>query len=310
MRARLALLAVTLSVLAAATPAAASVEVPFTPRFSANAHGDVAIAANTLMTCPDGGGVETACLEARGGVSAPSLNNNGYKMGTVDVDSDATTFDSSQATLSLPPGASVLFAGLYYGARTSAGEEGAAAADPAARGTVLLQAPGAASYSSLAAEVDDSTAIKGSYVGFVDVTPIVAAAGAGDYRVADVQAGTGKDRYAGWSLLVAYGDPAAPPAACASTTAWRRSRRARNRCRSGSPGSRRRARARSRPGSGWSTTRAIGAQPGTGCRSPANHCSTRPTPKKTSSTARSPSAASPRARSSPTTSTSSASTPT
>ncbi len=211
MRALLTLLATSAAIALTAAPASASVEVPFTPRFSANARGDVTIAADTLMTCPDNGGAETACLQARDGTSGPSLNNNGYKMGTVDVDGDAATFDSSQATLSLPPGATVLFAGLFFGARTTAGEEGAAAPVSAARGTVLLRAPGSPAYATLAAEVRDSTGIKGSYVGFADVTQIVAAAGAGAYGVADVQAGTGKDRYAGWSLLVAYEDPGSPP---------------------------------------------------------------------------------------------------
>ena len=37
------------------------------------------------------------------------------------------------------------------------------------------------------------------------------AAGAGTYSVANVQAGTGGDRYAGWTLVVAYSDPTQPP---------------------------------------------------------------------------------------------------
>ena len=39
-------------------------------------------------------------------------------MAWVDADSDADTFNSSTATLSLPAGASVTFAGLYWGADT------------------------------------------------------------------------------------------------------------------------------------------------------------------------------------------------
>ena len=72
-----------------------------------------------------------------GGLAA--LNNNKYAMELVDVDSDPGTFDSSSATLSLPAGATVQFAGLYYGARTSKGTGGAVAPDAAARGTVLLK---------------------------------------------------------------------------------------------------------------------------------------------------------------------------
>ena len=43
------------------------------------------------------------------------------------------------------------------------------------------------------------------------MTSMVQAAGAGTYSVANVQAGTGGDRYAGWTLVVAYQDPTQPP---------------------------------------------------------------------------------------------------
>jgi hypothetical protein len=47
-------------------------------------------------------------------------------------------------------------------------------------------------------------------MGFVDVTQVVRAAGGGDYAIADLQAATGEDRHAGWSLIVAYRDRAQP----------------------------------------------------------------------------------------------------
>jgi hypothetical protein len=192
--------------------AVAGVEVPFASQFATSARGGVATAGNTLMTCPDLGGTEAKCLESRAGTATGAgLNNNAYAMERVDIDGDPTTFGSSTATLTIPPGATVDFAGLYYGARTTKGTGGAAAANAAARGTVLMKAPGALAYSALAATVDDSVSIAGSYVGFVDVTATVAAAGSGEYTVANVQSGTGEDRYAGWSLVVVYADPASPP---------------------------------------------------------------------------------------------------
>jgi Protein of unknown function (DUF3344) len=192
--------------------AAAKVEVPFATQFSTSVRGGVATAANTLMTCPDNGGTETKCLEARAGTATgAALNNNAYAMERVDIDGDPATFDSSSATLTIPPGATVEFAGLYYGARTSKGTGGVVAPNAAARGTVLLRTPSALAYAELPAAVADSTAVAGSYVGSVDVTPLVAAAGSGEYTVANVQSGTGEDRYAGWSLVVVYSDPAAPP---------------------------------------------------------------------------------------------------
>ncbi len=189
--------------------AGAVVEVPFATQFAASARGGVATAANTLMTCPE---AAANCLEARAGTATgAALNNNAYAMERVDVDGDLSTFDSSTATLALPAGATVQFAGLYYGARTSKGTGGEAATNAAARGTVLLRTPGSLTYAPLAATVADSAAVSGAYTGFVDVTAQVAAAGSGEYTVANVQSGTGEDRYAGWSLVVVYADPASPP---------------------------------------------------------------------------------------------------
>lgn len=191
------------------TGAGAVVEVPFATQFATSVRGGVATAANTLMTCPE---AAANCVASRAGTtSGAALNNNAYAMERVDVDADLTTFDSSTATLSLPAGATVQFAGLYYGARTSKGTGGEAAVNAAARGTVLLRAPGSLGYSALAAAVSDSAAVTGAYTGFVDVTAQVGAAGSGEYTVANVQSGTGEDRYAGWSLVVAYSDPASPP---------------------------------------------------------------------------------------------------
>ena len=136
-------------------------------------------------------------------------------MQRVDVDGVGTTFTSSSATLALPAGSTVLFAGLYYGARVTAGAGGTAApnATNTGRATVLMRAPGAAGYATLgpaATVLDNSTVVAGSYGAFVNVTAQVAAAGSGVYTVANVQAGSGNDRYAGWSLVVAYENGAEP----------------------------------------------------------------------------------------------------
>ncbi len=88
------------------TAAAAQADREFTPRFSANDTGDITFAANTLMTCPAS---DSRCAPAQSG---GNYSNNSFAMGYVDVDGDPTTFDSSNATLNLPTGAEVLFAGL------------------------------------------------------------------------------------------------------------------------------------------------------------------------------------------------------
>ena len=85
----------------------------FTARFSTNANGDIAIVGNTLESCQTS---VADCANARAGAGS-LLNNNNFSMARVNV--EPTMLDSSSARLSLPVGARVLFAGLYYGARTN-----------------------------------------------------------------------------------------------------------------------------------------------------------------------------------------------
>ena len=220
-----------LFVLASAPPALA--DRSFTTRFNADVPGNITMAANTLMVCP---GTASGCTAARStppiaSGSNPAINNNNWNMvyvntapGTV---SGSPSFDSSSATLTLPPTATVLFAGLYWGADTSAGANQptggpAPHTAPGCPGVSLagcpanvvgFQVPGASGYTALTATtpLDISSGASTRYNAFANVTSQVQAAGAGTYSVANVQAGTGGDRYAGWALVVAYQDPGQPP---------------------------------------------------------------------------------------------------
>ena len=220
-----ALVVLVLVLLVNAAPAVA-VDRAMTPRFSTNDTGNITFAANTLTVCPATTPPQPApgCTIGRntGPVSSGSnagLDNNGYVMdyvntapGTVPV--SGASFDSSSAALALPPTATVLFAGLYWGGDTSAGSgpAGPAAPSPALRNQVGFKAPGDPSYRGLTAnQLDQSSSSATRYGAFVDVTRIVDAAGAGTYSVANVQTGRGGDRYAGWTLVVAYRDTTQPP---------------------------------------------------------------------------------------------------
>jgi uncharacterized repeat protein (TIGR01451 family) len=208
---RLAVLAVLACALLPATASAAT----FTKRFSQNDSGDITIAANSLLTCPPGATNSSAitCEAARSTTSGTAgLADNDFDMRYIDVDGDASTFDSSSARLVLPQGATVLFAGLYWGARTDAGTGGTGHAAPnaGAANTVKLKAPGG-SYTTYTADQGWTISGDTAYQQFKNVTAAVKDAGAGVYTVADVQAGTGPDRYAGWSLVVAYEDLDAAP---------------------------------------------------------------------------------------------------
>jgi uncharacterized repeat protein (TIGR01451 family) len=200
--------------LALTLPSVAFADRDYTIRFTANAQGDITGTGNTLLTCDDR---DARCAAARTGQGGTANNNNGIAVQYVDVDSDAATFDSSAATLNLPAGARVLFAGLYYGGRLQAGTGGRAAPSPTRRDQVLLRPPHLGAYLPLTASRVDDAPVAGAqtyrlYQGFVDVTDIVRAAGPGEYMVGNVQLGTGldADQSGGWTLSVAYEDTNQP----------------------------------------------------------------------------------------------------
>ena len=177
----------------------------FAVRFTATTTGDISLIGNTVMTCP----ASNNCSNVQAGRTAG--NNNDYDMTYVDVDADPTTFNSSQATLSLPTGAQVLWAGLYWGADTTAGSDGSAAPNTGQRGQVRFATPVATAYATLTAAVTDQASGSGlDYQAFVNVTTQVTAGQAGIYRVANIQAGTGEDRQGGWALVV-YSAPGLAP---------------------------------------------------------------------------------------------------
>ncbi|MFN8525950.1 MAG: hypothetical protein U0821_22850 [Chloroflexota bacterium] len=188
-----------------------SVVRSFASRFTANTNGDIVFVANTVMSCPTS---NANCASARNGIAGNvnDLNNNNYTMAYVDVDSDGSTFNSSSANLALPAGATILFAGLYWGGDSTNGSGGAPPPNAAQRNTVRLATPtsGGAYTTVTATTLDFVTGNGNDYQGFADVTSTVRAAGAGTYTVANIQTGTGVNQQGGWALVIAYGDPSQP----------------------------------------------------------------------------------------------------
>lgn len=195
------------SVAAAAEPTPRANTFP--ERFSINAAGDLVVTGNTLMTCPDS---KSGCAQARTGAGTSSAyNNNSYSMVMVDIDDDPTTINSSSAELAIPRGAPVLFAGLYWGSGASGNE--ARGQVPAGAGTAALLVPGSTAYQPITASTVSTISTSGAnktYSAVADITSIVRAAGRGTYTVADVQGSLGTNHFAGWSLIVVYGDPTEP----------------------------------------------------------------------------------------------------
>jgi uncharacterized repeat protein (TIGR01451 family) len=184
---------------------------PFAIRFSTNDTGDITMIANTLETAStvnNPGRTQQDVIDAQNGVGA-NVNNNSWSMALVDADNDPTTFDSSTATLNLPLGSQVLFAGLYWGANSSSALRNQAEfATPTSGGYTLLNG----------AVIGDSTGVNpapnppgSNYEGFADVTSLVQAGGNGDYTVANVQADIGPNFYAGWSMVIVFRAPGMPP---------------------------------------------------------------------------------------------------
>ncbi len=153
--------------------------------------GDIVLIGNMNLHCP----ASAACTTAQGGGAG---RNNSFAMVAVDIDADAATTNSSSATLALPAGSSVLWAGLYWSARSSG----------ATRNAVLLRTPATAGYQTITATTLDS--IGADYQGFRDVTALVQTGGNGVYFAGNIVATTGANNWAGWQLVVAYSNPAEP----------------------------------------------------------------------------------------------------
>ncbi|TXH65488.1 MAG: DUF11 domain-containing protein [Lysobacteraceae bacterium] len=177
----------------------------FDPRVSFNERGDIAAIGNVLITCQPGGTPDCASVQ-NGTVSG----NNNRATQYVNIDPGAGLTNTSSADLTMPIGAQVLFAGLYWGGR--------AATTSTTRGTISLRVPGATTYQTLTASVVDTitnagTATTRPYEAFVDVTAQVQAAGNGSYFVGGLTATLGNDGlgyYGGWGLVVVYRDANQP----------------------------------------------------------------------------------------------------
>jgi VCBS repeat-containing protein len=178
--------------------AEAAVRRTFTPRYRTNDRGDIIAIGNTSVACST---PTSSCNSAKAGAATSS--NNDFTGVYVDVDGDASTANSSQATLTLPTGASVLWAGLYW--------MGSAASTNSSRGSVKFATP-SAPYTTIAGTVTTGVvATLGGqpYSAVADVTSLVQASGT--YTVADVTTTVGGlNARGGWSLVVVIRDPSQP----------------------------------------------------------------------------------------------------
>ncbi|OYX14441.1 MAG: hypothetical protein B7Z16_14465, partial [Algoriphagus sp. 32-45-6] len=154
----------------------------------------------------------------------PNSNNN---MRYVDVDGDASTFNSSSANLTfsnengaVPECSKVVFAGLYWTGRASDGSSSPDTFDVTKNAVtktfnkrkVQLKGPLSSSYTEITAGTNDIYYPQNSdgfmYSAFAEITDYVKTNGLGQYTVADIALvegnGGGTGYYGGWGIIVVY----------------------------------------------------------------------------------------------------------
>ncbi len=133
-----------------------------------------------------------------------TTQNNFIDMVHVDIDSDASTFNSSSANFTTNACNRVVYAGLYWGA--------VAAPSAPAPNTVKFRVPGG-TYQDIVADITNAAAREDlDRIYYKDVTSLMNTTGnpSGDYFVANIVTTTGTSSSAGWSLVIVYEDPNEP----------------------------------------------------------------------------------------------------
>ena len=186
-----------LAACAVGVPATAQVGRPFTARVARDIPGDIRLLGNTLMSCP------------QPGANGCTGSNNSFSMVHFKDTPDPTVVNRSTADLLVPAGATVEWAGLYWGGRSGSVNV------PANRQQMKFRTPltPVGTYETITSEIPLDTFTSGSltaYQGFATVTTLVSAAGSGTYVGADVKSSTGANGYAGWALVVVFTSEALP----------------------------------------------------------------------------------------------------
>ena len=135
-----------------------------------------------------------------------SANNDHYYSTHIDIDGDASTFNSSSSDLTaanFPACSEISFAGLYWGGSANIA---------LARNTVKLKLPGG-SYTNITADADFGNYDGEHYQYFKDITSLVNSNSqiTGTYTVANVVATSGQTKKeAGWTIVIVYKNESKP----------------------------------------------------------------------------------------------------
>lgn len=167
-----------------------------------NIYGNILMIGNQLLCQNDFNG--DTCEEP-----SATATNNSITQYFADVDSDASTSNSSMMRLDLLPGDNIIWARLYWSARLI----NPSTTTQTNAQTIKFRTPASSTYTSIQAEVFDNFPLTDGYFDYgasADVTSLVQAGGAGQYFGADIQASTGTNRFASWMLFVVVENPSRP----------------------------------------------------------------------------------------------------
>ena len=176
---------------------------PYEERYALNLQGNFLMKGNTNLECV------SDCP------SSPESNNPPVVMGYADIDGVASTVNSSSSDIKIPAGASVTYAGLYWGGLYNSTFDGITNPSGALDiDQVKLRTPASATYSTVSAEVRNIETANfsgwSSFMAQADITSQVQASGAGTYFVADIALATGSaftGPFGGWTMVIIYDDP-------------------------------------------------------------------------------------------------------
>lgn len=195
----------------------------YTQVYSATIHGGTAVLGNTSMHIinPDNGNVRLLRMNEignpgnnQGGIGYTQYGNDDENMQFADMDADATTYNATSADLVLPAGTNTIkFARLYWGGRI---DNAALTASPDTLRKVKLRT-GSGAYTNITAPPSnvDQFLVNSEetiYQSYADITSYVQNAGTSTCTVANVPASPGQigggGKFAGWSIVIAYENPA------------------------------------------------------------------------------------------------------
>ncbi|OXM70967.1 hypothetical protein CF165_03485 [Amycolatopsis vastitatis] len=187
--------------------------------YDAVVYGDFLYAGNGVLRCPvaaDGaptaGPVATPAACANTADRKDTMANDDFFMQWADIDADAGTFDSAGASVSVPPGAKIVFARLNWAGNTTTCDSGKTVPVALPPGTPATQqvrlSVGSAKPVDLAPEGYAEDA--GYYSAHADVTGQFASASTGtalDLTLGNVWTPKGFGCVGGWSVALVYAYP-------------------------------------------------------------------------------------------------------